>query len=616
MASQEYDSITVRTIRVAPPVPAYTALTSDGLGGTTWTTVSSPTAFLSAFQYICTPAKLYVADLSYNTISFNAGQGIKFLPTGLYSTTIIAAAFNEISVPGLSNLSSGEYTYGISTLNFSSIGNTIFTTDPKTNTLTYEIRRPTFKIGTTLLPINDYNSTITFIGEGDIFLSTFSTSYLVGFGISTFTSTGFSAMFSNISTLSTATVSTLSSLYVYKSTFSTIIPQLINPLLSTLSTLHSITNSTNILSTTIHASSLFSRYYLNIQSEVSSLSTSLHDMMINTTSTSITSTFGATTYVYNTSTIQNFVCTMNTLSSIIISTISNSYSSMNYSTTFAYVNTISSVITAYNTLSSGVSGLSFSTLSTLRTLPSTAMTAGGVQFSSFFTTMFKTFQHVSTINNRVEYKFLIPYTVNEGIQSTNGVQHDITLTTCQMNLAGLVPYIDTNSRVFIDYTPSYAFQKLATAKAGNSNGPEQFYLSSVVLYPVSTYIIHSETNTILSETVFSDILFFNSNNFNSGPPYSQLYNRTIRMNINPTTLLLAPNDTYTLNHYHSSIVNLNNVDLFINDPQANMFGGAVVPSAFTRDCDLNINTTVVWSNSMNRYNAVSAYINNGLFQNN
>jgi hypothetical protein len=185
-----------------------------------------------------------------------------------------------------------------------------------------------------------------------------------------------------------------------------------------------------------------------------------------------------------------------------------------------------------------------------------------------------------------------------------------------MSLASLAPYIGANTRVFIDYTPSYAFQRLATAKAGNSNGPGQFYPSSVVFYPVSTYILHSETNSILPETVFSDMVFFNSNNFKTGPPYSQLYNRTIRMSVDISTLVLAPNDTYTINHYHSSIVNLNNVDLFINDPQANMFGGAVVPSAFTRDCDLNINTTVLWSNSMNTYNSVSAYINNGLLQNN
>ena len=113
-STQVYDAINLKIIRAN--APAYTSLTSDGMGGTYWSTLSSPMAFISAFKYICTPAKTYIADASHNFITFNSGQDIQFVPTGLFSTTLCAHAFNEIAVPGLSTLSSGQNTFAFSTL--------------------------------------------------------------------------------------------------------------------------------------------------------------------------------------------------------------------------------------------------------------------------------------------------------------------------------------------------------------------------------------------------------------------------------------------------------------------------------------------------------------------
>ena len=211
MTTREYDIITLQTIRTEPGVKAYTSLTSDGLGATYWSTLSTPMSVRgeTAFSRISTTSGVYVADASYNIMSFYSGKGIDFIPIGKYSTSIHSYAFNDIRVPGLSSMKD------ISTLILSSLGNTVFTTG-RNNLLTYEIRHPTFKIGTSNLYLNDLVSSIMFAGQGDILLSTFRPSYYVGIGISTFTSTGYSALFSNLSTISTGITKKTMDFYVEK----------------------------------------------------------------------------------------------------------------------------------------------------------------------------------------------------------------------------------------------------------------------------------------------------------------------------------------------------------------------------------------------------------------
>ena len=604
---QDYDSITLRTIR-AVNAPAYTSLTSDGLGGTYWSTLSSPMAYVSAFKGICTPARLYVADASYNIMRFNAGQGIEFIPTGKYSTTVVAHAFNELAVPSLSNISSGDSRYGlsISTLIFSSLGNTLFTTDPRTNSLTYEIRYPTFRIQDTILRVNDQLSSITFVGQGDVLMSTGS-NYFVGFQMSTFTSTGYSALFTTISTISTGTISTISSLYAYKKSLAIVSSIFIqNELFSTLSTIRNLAISTTLLSTQIEYSTLYSRYYRNISSYVSSFSTALHYEMIYKPSTFIEKTFGSYTLISNGTTLRNLVYDINDMSTVMSSFIAPLISSVQYNipSTFYGVSTL-------------IGGLTLSTFSTLSNLSSYSLSLGGIQFSSFSTTIMNTFQNVSSSKNRQDYRFFPSYVVNKGLQTTNGIQHDIYLSTCEISLSSFYKYIDNNSRLFIDYTPSYAFKSLSLSHVSSISTPDTsaYIVSSVFTnntYPVCTFITHYDT--LLPESVFSDVMAFNMMNLPNTYTYQEIYNRTMRLQISPQWLSYQDPSPYVIHHYHSSIVNLNNIDLFVNDPQTNMYGGIVVPTTFKRDCDLNITTTVQWSNSMNTSTAVSLYINNGLPQ--
>jgi hypothetical protein len=611
---QDYDSITLKTIR-AVNAPAYTTLTSDGVGGTYWSTLSSPMAYISAFKGICTPSKLYVADASYNIISFNAGKGIQFVPTGLYSTMLIANAFNEIAVPGLSTISSGQDRIAFSTVIFSSLGNTIFRTNPQLNKLTYEIRHPTFLIENTRLPLNDQNSTMTFIGQGDILLSTFSSTYFMGIQISTFTSTGYSALFSNLSTISTVVTSTISSLYTYKTQLSTAASIFKPSLESTFSTLHAQTNSTLLLSTLVNFSSVFSRYNLNIQNSVLSFSTAYGYNLTEGTSTTINQIFGNKIFYQNnqTSTVRNLIYDLQDMSTTMSSFIMPIYS------------TIKQNATTYWNLSTLIGGAILSTNSTIKNVSTYSLQLAGEQMSSFHISMKNRFSLLSSTGIRQDYKLPLTYTVNTGVNLTNGYQHDINLSTCELQLDSISSFIDYQSRIFIEYTPSYAFKTLSltTISSISTSLTSAYVLSSFYsknTYPVCTFISHYTYNS-LRGSVYSDIMSFNVMNLPNTYMYQELYNRTIRVEIDPFTVLNSAFDTpnnrwypYIIHHFHSSIVNLNNVDLFINDPQTNRLGGVVVPYTFTRDCDLNIYTTVQWSNSMNLSNAVTAYIHNGIYQ--
>jgi hypothetical protein len=620
--TQEYDSITIRTIRAT--ASAYTTLTSDGVGGTYWSTLSSPMAYVSAFKGICTPAKLYVADASYNMISFNSGQGIQFVPRGQFSTTLYAHAFNEIAVPGLSTLSSGQDKIAFSTLTLSSLGNTVFTTNPKTNTLTYEIRHPTFRIQNTLLPLNDQTSTITFIGQGDILFSTLNSKYFVGIQISTFTSTGYSALFSNISTVSTATISTISSLYTYATTFQSIFTNNYIPdLRSSISTVRGLTESTQFLYRELSNSTLFSRYYLDIVSELSSFSTSLYYEMEQKPSYFINETFGSKILYQNNqfSTVQNYIYDLNDISTFISSVVRPHLSVIQ-----------SEAPTNFDRISTLIGGEISTTTSTLKNLSSYAFSLAGNQMSSFNSTMVHTFKLLSSTGIRQDYIINPPYLVNSGVQVSKGQHRDITISTCQINLYGYDNYIDKYSRVFIDYTPSYAFKSIrltafSTLSTNLPNLPANTYIPANIVYsmssintqnvyPVCTFVKYQDY-ILPNLRSFSDMISFNvSNAISNIYPYNDIHSRRMRLEVDPLTVKNTDpeNPYYTIHHFHSSIINLYEPVLFINDPDTNMFGGAVVPTSYMRECDLSLRTNVTWSNSTDVTSAVSLYIHNGLYQ--
>ena len=81
--TEEYDTLTLYKINTIPSPPAFTSLTSDGLGGSYWSTISSPMAYVSAFRtFSFYPESQFIADASFNTLSYKAGTGIEFIPIG------------------------------------------------------------------------------------------------------------------------------------------------------------------------------------------------------------------------------------------------------------------------------------------------------------------------------------------------------------------------------------------------------------------------------------------------------------------------------------------------------------------------------------------------------
>lgn len=577
MTAREYDVITLKTINVNNGILPYTSLTSDGLGGTYWSTLSAP--MVNGFKNISTPSSIFLADASYNIIHFYSGEGIDFIPTGPYSTSIHSYSFSELRIPGLSSLRD------LSTVNFSSMGNTLFTTGFN-NTLTYEIRHPTFQIGSTLLYLNDTASSFTFAGQGDILLSTLTSRYYIGIAISTFTSTGYSAILSNLSTLSTSTLSTMSSLYTYRNIYglSSIQNALVtqsninNQFYGTISTINTYYGSTISFYSTIFSSNASS-----INNQISEISTSLQSLMIQKTSTTITSYFGASSFYYKNSTFQNTLYNINNISTVIYNKLSSR------------VYTASTVNIQLRSTFSSMIQLVASTVTTFNAFSSLVIATTNNTFSSFSTSMTTTFSALSK-TNREDYVFYPPYTVFSGVNTSIGLQYDTLLSTCSVNLSGIIPYIDSNSFVFIEYTPSYAFQTL------------QLSTLSTNAYQVSTFLIHD--GLIINETVVTDFMCFNILNLPNTNAYQEVYSRTTRMQLNTDHILLYNNTPYTIVHFHSSIVNPNVPNLYARNP--NVYGGIVVPFVASNDCYLNLYTRTLWSNSMSPAGAITIHINNGL----
>lgn len=579
--SIDYDIITLQTIRAnAPP---YTSLTSDGLGGTYWSTFSSGIGYLSAFRMICTPSALYVADASYNIMSFNSGQGVQFIPSGTNTTRLVAHAFNEINIDNVCTLSSGQ-TNTLSTLRFSTIGNTLITTNA--NTMTYEIRHPTFRIENTLLPLNDKVSSITFIGQGDILLSTFSKTYFVGLQVSTFKSIEYGEFMSTISTLSTGTVSSISSLYTYFSTYSTAIVDISTTTNTAIGAFYRSTISTQYLCTIMKFSTLFSKYYTDLSNSFSTFSTSLYKGVVNTSNL-----FSNSLNVKYRSAMDD----IQDMSGILISSFRTLFLEHAYPVTSTSLHLFAN--TELQSTANAIYRASSNSFSTVSGISDYALNLGGDYFSTFSTVTMSSFTIFKSRDTRRDYRFFPPYTVyNSQIQTAPGLQYDILISTCEVSLGFVLPYIDTNSRVFLDYTPSYSFQTLSLSSISTNT------------YPMSTFLTYD--SMVLNETVFTDTLSFNILNLSN--TFQEVYSRPMRLEINTDCILEYNTDPYIINHFHSSIVNLNNTVVFVNQP--NIYGGIVVPTNYTTDCSLNLYTATQWSNSMSQSNAISVYVHNGLLQ--
>ena len=227
------DNITLRTIYVRgaqnTEIPSTSALTADGVGGTRWTHPSSLGTY--TFNFISTDVSLLASDLSLNNVLYlNGGQGI-----GIQSSIVNprqTAVFYSKAYQAFNITNSGAYMMATdngtgnlvnSTINLSTTSHAVFFTLDSTlqtlylNTNPMKILVPSqtaniSSVTSSILASNIYpaaseisyestNSTIRFLGLGDIQLSTLNfPQKAVFFGISTFTSRGYLSLSGDIYT--------------------------------------------------------------------------------------------------------------------------------------------------------------------------------------------------------------------------------------------------------------------------------------------------------------------------------------------------------------------------------------------------------------------------------
>lgn len=567
----DYDIISIRTVRTAPPQPPFTALTSDGQGGTYWSTISSPMAFVSAFKTISfSPASRFVADASFNSLGYRAGTGIQFIPAGLNQSQINGNLFAEFKVQGQASISSGLPSIDYSTIYFSSLGNTLFITNPSTNTLTYEIRHPFFKASNTSLPLNDAISTVSLIGSNAMLLSTNSKqpgNYTIGVGISSYTSTGYGRLWENTSTINGMFKSTLASSCVTFPNYST---GMIGISTSTGGSVSSFYRSTMIISQNIRAtissfSTSASKFYRDISGSISTFSTLLGVQMQPNTIASTNSIFGQSNFITNNqTTVKNLVYTLQDMSNYMSSQIMSSYTIR---------------ITSSNLVST-----TFNLQSTIAGTSSYINTYEGQQTSTFSTLMTSTFTNFLISTPRYINIWSTPsYTIYSSIQTGKGTSYDTLISTCEVSLSSFKKYLTSSSRVFIEYSPCYTFN---TVVAQNT---------STNLYQVSTFI--SYNGYTVPKAAFTD--FMNP---------TQIYDRTTRFEISTGYLFQYNTLPYVFKHLHSSIMYVDNTKVRIHE--YNPLGGVVLPSRYITNCDLDLTTTTTWTNYMSPTNAIAIAIYN------
>ena len=530
-------------------------------------------AFVSAFKIISfSPASQYVADARFNSLTYKAGTGIQFIDAGVNTSQINANVFAEFEVAGQNSISSGLNAIVFSTVFFSSLGNTLFTTDTDTNTLTYEIRHPFFKASNTILPLDDTLSTVSLVGSNAMLLSTNTKqpgNYTIGIGISSFTSTGFGHLVENTSTIGGMFKSTFASSLVTFPNYST---GMISLSTNTGGNISSFYRTTVFIDRNIHTaistfSTSASRFYKDISGAVSTFSTLLSLKMQANTIASTNSIFGQSWFVLpNQKTVKNLVYTLQDMSNYMSSQIMSSYTIR---------------ITTSNLISTTVN-----IQSTIKGTSSYINTYEGQQTSTFSTLMTSTFRNfVISTPSYIDIWSTPSYTIYSSIQTGKGRSYDTLISTCEVSLSSFVKYLTPSSRVFIEYSPCYAFNALLPTN------------TSTNLYQVSTFIAYD--GYIVPRAAFTD--FMNP---------KQIYDRASRLEISTGFLLQHNTQPFVFKHLHSSIMYVDNTKVRINT--YNPLGGTVLPSRYTADCDLNLTTTTTWTNYMSPANAIAVTIYNAL----
>jgi hypothetical protein len=190
MTSLDVDVLSVRKIYAKGNngiLPANTILTTDGLGGTIWTSISSINAGLS-FNTFITSASTFTSSPGNNQFSILDNSNIGLIPNSGISATLYSKSFGQVDVPGQNSIYSfntltGQFNNKINligsgtvTISTNSTTNQIYLYSPNdaTSSLSSLIKNMTIVNSTMTNKIASFNSPFsTFIYSA---ISSFSTS--------------------------------------------------------------------------------------------------------------------------------------------------------------------------------------------------------------------------------------------------------------------------------------------------------------------------------------------------------------------------------------------------------------------------------------------------------
>lgn len=167
MTSLDVDILSVRLIYAKGTnqvLPANNILTTDGLGGTRWVSISSINAGLS-FNTITTSASTFKSSPGNTTFSILDSSNIGLIPTNNGSAaTLYSKSFGQIDIPGQSSINSfnsqtGQFNNRIG-LNAS--GNVSISTNTLTNQVYfYSPNDAISSVSSLIVNMNNLNSTMT-----------------------------------------------------------------------------------------------------------------------------------------------------------------------------------------------------------------------------------------------------------------------------------------------------------------------------------------------------------------------------------------------------------------------------------------------------------------------
>ena len=583
----DYDILSVRSFLAKYPdnsvIPAFHTLTSDGDGTASWSTVSTTAAFPSTFIQIQVGSQLYIPTLQSNTLTIQETTGIgSYTSSG--SAYLYAKAFNQLNVKGQESITGP-------TLRLSSLGNTSFQTNSTLTSISYQVLPTKFIFGTGSIYLSPALSTLRIAGTGELVLSTSST--ILGFSVSTFTSSGFRYMETTTSSLVSSIWSSMTLTYTDSTLYSTGI--------QTLSSQMNIPAAQFQSTTEYYASSMISGLaaYSTLTFPVFSQLSTTFSGVVQTTTSTITDDLQALSTSLDMLLRPQTLASTNSIFSQATYTTLQGDTINNYTTITADIfSTVSTTISIFNSNAKRIEYLSsFTSFSELQKVTSTQIIK---QISPYLSTFSQTLTStligstVSTVN-RINLFSTLPFKVHTG--DAIGWGYDLLLSTFELSLTPLLPYVDTKTKLFIHYSPNYTFSEVTPLHIGAD-------IRSVNAYANYSYLTVDRKS--VPDVEFIDYMpaYFNT----KGPYYAiEPYTRPLRYELNTGFFLSNYSTPYIMKHLHGSLLFGNN-----NFATGNPEGGLVIPYAFAQACLGNTQTKAHVKNYLDPSTGVGVYLYNAL----